>query len=198
MGKKPPGARNILRRIDFNAPVILGMAMLSFALLVLNTLLGGRLFRVFAAYYSGYQDIWMYPRLLTYALMHQNLSHYTANFMMILVIGPMVEGRYGSKRLMIMMLVTAFVTGLLHVLFSHGTSLVGASGIVFMLIILASFANLREGKLPLTVLLVAVLYIGNEVVTGLSTHDAVSQIGHIIGGVCGGVFGFVYRRQPSG
>lgn len=190
-------AGGLLRRIDFNAPVILGMALISFILLLLSTLVGDRIARMFAAYNSGFLDIWMYPRLLTHVLVHQNLAHYAGNFMMILAIGPMVEERYGSKRLLGMIAVTAFVTGLFHVLFSHNTMLMGASGIAFMLIILASFANLREGKLPLTVILVAVLYIGNEIVTGLTTQDSISHITHILGGLCGGVFGFLYRDKRA-
>lgn len=195
MEKKKPRAAGLLGKIDFNAPVILGMTLVSFALLVLGGLLGGRLNRMFATYYSGYLDIWMYPRLITGALMHRDLSHFAGNFMMILAIGPMVEERYGSKRLLGMMLITAFVTGLFHVVFSQHTMLMGASGIVFMLIILASFANLREGRLPLTVVLVAALYLGNEIIEGLTVHDSVSHISHILGGICGGVFGFYYRNS---
>lgn len=192
MQSKKPGTW--LRRIDFNAPVILGMALLSLCLLGLNALLGGRLDRMFAAYYTSFLDLWMYPRLLTHVLMHQSLSHYTGNFLMILAIGPMVEEKYGSRQLLVMIVITALITGLFHVIFSHRTMLMGASGIVFMLILLASFANIREGSLPLTVLLVAALYIGNEIIAGVTTRDSISHISHILGGLCGAGFGFVLHR----
>lgn len=195
MDKK--GVRGALGKIDFNAPVILGMALVSLALLGLNALLGGGLNRVFAAYYTSFGDIWMYARLFTHELMHQDLAHYTNNFLMILAIGPMVEEKYGAKRLLLMIAVTSVVTGLVHIIFSHNTMLLGASGIVFMLILLASFANLREGKLPLTVILVAVLYIGNEVVAGITTRDTVSHVSHIVGGLCGAAFGFYFKGKKA-
>lgn len=189
------GRGNLLGRLDFNSPVILGMALVSLILLGLNAVLNGALNRVFAAYYTSWLDIWMYLRLFTHVLMHSGLSHYAGNFMMILAIGPMVEEKYGSLRLLEMIAITAFVTGLIHVIFSPNTMLMGASGIVFMLILLASFANFREGKLPLTFLLVAVLYIGNEVISGITTHDSVSHISHILGGLCGAGFGFLLRGK---
>lgn len=189
------GTKNPLARIDFNAPVILSMTIVSLLLLGLNALLGGALTRMFAAYYSGYLDIFMYLRLFTHVLMHQNLSHFTSNFLMILAIGPMVEEKYGSVRLLEMIAITSFATGLVHVLLSHSTLLVGASGIVFMLILLASFANMQEGKIPLTVILVGVLYIGNEVIAGITTRDSVSHLSHILGGLCGAAFGFAFHRK---
>lgn len=195
-GTKKEG-RAFFSRIDFNAPVILSMTLLSLALLGLNALLGHALDRVFGAYFTRYGDLWMYLRLFTHAFMHQNMAHYAGNFMMILAIGPMVEEKYGSTRLLIMILATSFITGLFHIIFSHGTLLMGASGIVFMLILLASFANMREGKLPLTVILVAVLYIGNEIVSGIGASDQVSHISHILGGLCGAGFGFLYGRRAQ-
>lgn len=187
--------RNLLGRIDFNAPTILGMTLVSLILLIANALLGGGLNRVFGAYFTAYGDIWMYPRLFTHVLMHQNLSHYTGNFLMILAIGPMVEEKYGSGPLLGMIAITAFVTGLVHIIFSHYTLLMGASGVVFMLILLASFANMREGHIPLTVILVGVLYLGTEVIEGITTHDTISHVSHILGGLCGAAFGFLYQKR---
>lgn len=189
--------RGLLGRIDINAPVTLGLTAVSLVLLCLNALLGGALNRIFAAYFTAYTDIWMYPRLLTHVLMHQDMAHFSSNFIMILTIGPMVEEKYGSRRLLAMMAACALVTGLIHVIFSRGTMLLGASGIVFMLILLASFANIRAGKLPLTVLLVGTLYIGNEVVAGLASRDAVSHVSHIAGGLCGAAFGFRYKGETK-
>ncbi|MBY0424341.1 MAG: rhomboid family intramembrane serine protease, partial [Cytophagales bacterium] len=75
--------------------------------------------------------------------------------------------------------------------------LLGASGIVFMMILLASFGNMRSGKIPLTFLMVLVLYIGQEFFA-LGKNDQVAHYAHIIGGLCGGVFGFVFYRQKGG
>lgn len=182
-------------RIDFNAPVILAMTGISLLFLLLNTITGGWINAISAAYYTAWTNPWMYPRLFTHIFAHANLTHYTGNFLMILAVGPMVEEKYGSAHLAAMIGITALITGLIHVAFFPNTAVIGASGIVFMLILLASFTNIQHGKLPLTVLLVGVLYIGNEVITGLTATDNISRISHIVGGLCGAAFGFIHHYK---
>ena len=179
--------------IAVNAPVIIGMAALSLVMLIADIAAGGGMIRLFAAYRTSIADPMQYLRLFTHVLIHADTAHYAGNFMMILAIGPMVEEKYGSKRLCLMIAKTALITGLGTVLFFPGTAVVGASGIVFMLILLASFTNIRQGKLPLTVLLVAVLYLGNEILAGLFTVDNISRLSHIVGGLCGAGFGAVFH-----
>jgi len=181
--------------IDINAPFILGMAALSLAALLLDMIPGVEMVRLFAAYRSSVTDPMQYLRLFSHVLMHADVSHYVANFMMILAIGPMVEEKYGNRRLLLMTIITALITGLVTVLFFPQNAVVGASGIVFMMILLASFTNIRQGKLPITVPLVAVLYIGNEILLGLFTVSNVSRISHIVGGLCGACFGIIFNSQ---
>ena len=94
-----------------------------------------------------------------------------------------------------MILITALITGLINIFFSPNTAVIGASGLVFMLILLASFVNVRAGAIPVTVILVAVLYIGQEIVTGLTTKDTISQLSHVIGGLCGTAFGIIFHKK---
>ncbi|MBR2991261.1 MAG: rhomboid family intramembrane serine protease, partial [Solobacterium sp.] len=86
---------------------------------------------------------------------------------------------------------TALVTGLIHNFFFHG-ALMGSSGICFAFILLASVTGRQKG-VPLTLILVALFWIGNEIYTGLTVHDQISQITHIIGGVCGGMTGLFLK-----
>jgi uncharacterized membrane protein YdcZ (DUF606 family) len=65
----------------------------------------------------------------------------------------------------------------------------GASGVVFMMILLASFTNFSEGEIPLTFILILILYIGREVFNSFR-QDNISEFAHIIGGLCGSLFGF--------
>lgn len=188
--------------IHFNAPVILGMTAVSLLVLLANYLTRGGANSLFAAYRTSWADPFQYLRLFTHVLAHSSFSHYSGNFLMILAIGPMVEEKYGSRRLLLMIAVTALITGLIHVLFFRG-ALVGASGIVFMLILLASFTNIQEGTIPVTVVLVGVLYIGNEIFAGLTTVDNISRLSHIVGGLCGAGFGYRHhsdklrRKKPA-
>jgi len=93
------------------------------------------------------------------------------------------------------MLATALLTGILTItLFSYGV--LGASGIVFMLIILSSVTNFKKGELPVTFVLVVFLYLGKEIIQSLNP-DQVSQFGHIIGGIFGGIFGFFYSKNKA-
>ena len=105
--------------------------------------------------------------------------------------------KYGSRNLLMTILVTALVTGLVQFIFFPGTALLGASGVVFMMIVLNSFTEMRRGGIPLTMLLVVALYLGNEVVDGLSESDNISQMTHIVGGLCGIVFGFSLARAKK-
>ena len=73
--------------------------------------------------------------------------------------------------------------------------LLGASGIVFMLIMLASLSGF-SGGIPVTMLLVAALYLGQQVYDIIFAHDNVANFMHIVGGVCGTAFGYVYAMLP--
>ena len=72
----------------------------------------------------------------------------------------------------------------------------GASGIVFMLIMLASLSGF-SGGIPVTMLLVAALYLGQQVYDILFAHDNVANFMHIVGGICGTGFGYVYALRPK-
>jgi len=181
--------------IDLNAPVILWLTMIALAMLILDYITPIDMRMLFGVRRTSFLDPMQYVRLFSYAVVHADIGHYVGNFMMMLAIGPMVEEKYGSKQLLIITLITTLITGLVSVIFFPGNVGVGASAIVFMLILMASFTNIRQGRLPITVLLVAILYIGNEIIMGLFVVDNVSRISHIIGGLCGAVSGIIVHKR---
>jgi len=183
--------------IDLNAPFILWLMGLALAALVVDLLTGGFIRTTFAARRTSFTDPMQYIRVFSYVIVHADAAHFVGNFMMILAIGPMVEEKYSSSRLCAATVVTTLVTGLGSVIFFPNVALVGASGIVFMLILLASFTNVRQGKLPITVILVALLYLGNEIFQGLFNPSNVSRIGHIVGGLCGAAFGMLFHSKKT-
>ena len=79
-------------------------------------------------------------------------------------------------------------------LFFPGTALMGASGIVFMMIIISSLGGMRGG-IPITLILVFVIYIGGEIYNGITTNDNISQITHIVGGIIGAIMGIGMRAR---
>ncbi len=187
---------NIFKKIQYNAPVTLTYALLGLLVLGAAYLSKGESnILLFSVYRAEWNDPLTYFRLIGHVFGHANFQHYASNFIMILLIGPILEEKYGSMRLFFLMFVTAIITGLLNVLFFPTTMLMGASGIVFMLIILSSFVNLQRGKIPVTLVLIIAIYIGQEITSGLLQADNVSQVTHVIGGICGAVFGYLINKK---
>ena len=189
--------KKLLSKIEINSPLILWYAGICLVVVIFGyATLGSSTTQLFTCYRTSITDPMMYLRMFTYALGHSNISHYLNNFFMIMLIGPMLEEKYGSKQLLIMMLITAFIGGAVNVLITTD-GLVGASGIVFMMITLSSCSSLKSGKIPLTMLIVVVIYLGQEIISGISASDHVSQLTHILGGICGVGFGLYYARPAK-
>jgi membrane associated rhomboid family serine protease len=180
-------------RFSYNAPFVLTFTILA----AIIRLLGDNFTSVFFAV-GNTMDLYNpldYWRLFSHAAGHANWEHYINNFLFILIIGPSLEEKYGTKQLLFMSFVTALITGVLNVLFmSQG--LLGASGIVFMMIILGSFANAQSGTIPLTFVLVATLFLGKEVIN-IFQENNISEFAHIIGGAFGSLFGFMGNSTLS-
>lgn len=182
-------------RFQYNSPVVLTFALLALGTLLLQKLSGGwTTMKFFSVYRSSLADFWTYPRFVLHVLGHTGYSHYIGNMMMILVVGPPLEEKYGSRSLLLAIFLTALISGMVQWLFFPGTALLGASGIVFMMIVMSSLSGMKEGCIPITLILALVLYVGREVVDGVVLSDNVSQLTHIIGGMCGALFGLSVRR----
>ncbi|BDD05413.1 rhomboid family intramembrane serine protease [Aureibacter tunicatorum] len=181
-------------KVTYNSPVVLTYAFLSVIVMILGYMTGFRSMSYFmVGSHMDFLNPLDYFRLFSHVLGHSNWSHLLGNFTFILLLGPLLEEKYGSKQLLVMILFTALITGILNILlFDHG--LLGASGIVFMMILLSSIVNAQEHTIPLTFILVAVLFLGKEVFD-IFKNDQVSQFAHIIGGVCGAVFGFFALKK---
>jgi membrane associated rhomboid family serine protease len=184
-------------RIKYNAPTVLTFALLcALVLLLSHTLIPNLAERWFMVpgrgnFNAGSFRNWV--TLFTHIMGHANWSHLINNFTIILLVGPMLEENYGSDELLIMIVITALVTGVLNVLLFR-SSLMGASGVVFMMILLSSFTNFSKGEIPLTFILVLILYMGVQLLNSLSS-DNISQFAHIIGGLCGSFFGFLRQGK---
>ncbi len=183
-----------LKKFDYNAPVILTFSLICLAVLGLSILTGGSSNDLlFCTYRDSLTNPLMYVRLFGHVLGHAGWDHFLGNITYILLIGPMLESRYGSKVMLEMILITAFVTGVINNLF-FSSGLLGASGIVFMLIVLASIANVRDNRIPITFILCVVIWIGGQIMESFSA-DNISQLTHIVGGILGGFYGWFLRND---
>jgi membrane associated rhomboid family serine protease len=182
-------------RLQYNSPVVLTFALLALGVLLLGSYTGGRSTqRLFCVYRSSLTDLLTYPRFFTHVLGHSSFAHYAGNITLMLVIGPTLEERYGSRTILLSIIFTAFISGLLQWILFPGTALLGASGIVFMMILMASLGGMRSGGIPLTLVLVFAIYIGQEIVSAVNATDNISHLTHIIGGICGAVIGVGLRK----
>lgn len=179
-------------KISYNAPVVLSFALISFLVLILGILTGNfTTSLLFSVYRSSPLHPAFYVRLFGHVLGHSGWEHYIGNMTLFLLAGPMLEEKYGSRRLLLLIAITAFVTALVNILLFPHTALLGASGIVFMMITLSSITGVKNGKIPLTLILVSILYLGDQIFSGLFVKDNISQLSHITGGVLGIVYGFL-------
>lgn len=192
-------ARDMRKRViklQFNAPVILLFTFAALAAWVFGNITGGwSTQKFFSVYRCAMSDPWGYVRLFGHVLGHSGWNHYMNNIVMLLVVGPPLEEKYGSWPMLWCILFTALVSGVVHIVWDPNTALLGASGVVFMLIMLSSLAGMRDGAIPITLILVAVLYLGGELVAAFTGQDSVSQLTHIVGGLCGTFLGFLMARR---
>lgn len=180
-------------KVKFNSPVVLSIAMICTVIYLANWISAGTL-NPFLALRPEFGSAFI-PNALTYAFTHANFDHLLGNLAIFLLIGPSLEQRYGWRKYLLMTLACAVLTAVIHVLF-FDVYLLGLSGVVFMNIILASFTNVSRGEVPLTFIIVLILFIGREVVDAFR-DDQVSQFAHILGGMVGSVFGLLGTGSRS-
>ena len=185
-------------KITNNAPVVLGFALACFAVLILGFLPGGKSSRLlFMTYRSSLTNPLTYVRFFTHVLGHNGWAHYIGNMSYILLLGPMLEEKYCGAKILEGIGITALVTGIVNFIFFPSVALCGASGVVFAFILLTSFANFRQGEIPLTFILVAVVFIGQQVAEGLFVRDNISNLSHIVGGLVGAGAGYALNMHKK-
>ncbi|TAG02140.1 MAG: rhomboid family intramembrane serine protease [Cytophagia bacterium] len=202
-------------RITYNSPVVLTYTLICTVIILLDTPFSsstavngkvvqgaGEICKNFFMVYpfgSPFMELTnplAYFRLFSHALGHAGWEHLVGNFTFILLLGPILEEKYGSKMVTTMIFITALTTGILNAFFFQ-SGLLGASGIVFMMILLVSFTNAKRGTIPLTFILIAVLFLGKEIYSAVFVNNQTSEFAHIIGGLFGGFFGYMVNNMPE-
>ena len=183
-------------KITFNAPVVLSLAAISFVATLLNYVTGGASGRVlFMTYHSPLSSPMTWVRAFTHIFGHADWTHLIGNMSYLLLLGPMLEEKYSSQTLAGVIAVTAVVTSVVNYIFFPGIALCGASGVVFAFILLSSFTEFREGEIPVTFILVAVFFLGQQIYDGITVRDNISNMAHIVGGIIGGLLGYGLNKK---
>lgn len=182
--------------IKYNSPVVLTFILISAAVMICKSMGLGFIHSLFVLQ-PGFNPInpFAYFRLFSHVLGHADWNHLIGNTTYLVLVGPILEEKYGSSSMAFMIFMTALVTGILNTMF-FSTGLLGASGIVFMMIILVSFVNYKENQIPLTFIIVAFLYLGAEL-KDIFKDDHISRFAHLLGGLVGAAFGFVLPNKKN-
>ena len=186
-------------KFDYNSTVIISYLVISLGAWFLNIITRGLSNKLlFTSYRSSPLNPLTYIRLFTHSIGHKDLDHLISNFLYILLVGPMIEEKYGSINLLAMLLITSLVIALFNIIFNDYI-ITGASGNVYMLIVLSSFSNISEGKIPITVILICIFYVISEIKKSLlEGNKKIYHDGHLIGALCGLIFGFLFLKYPNG
>lgn len=185
-------------RVTFNSPVVLTFVFLCFVATLLGVLSKQQLtYDLFRTRGSSLTNPMTYVRMFTHVIGHSGWTHFIGNMSYILLLGPLLEEKYGGKNIIEVICITAIVTAILNRIFFANIALCGASGVVFAFILLSSMTSFRDGEIPITFILVAVIYIGQQVYDGIVVDDNVSNLSHVLGGVIGAVSGFVYNKEKK-
>jgi len=184
-------------KITYNAPVVLSLSILSIVVMGITSTFDGNFASDHFASRGNirWNNLSQLAGLISHIAGHANWGHLTGNVMFILLLGPLLEERYGSGKMLLLILITAFTTGIANALF-FDSGIMGASGIVFMMILLSSLVNFKSGEVPLTFVVIAILFFSKEIFSAI-TEDNISQFAHIMGGVCGSLFGFSSKGRSA-
>lgn len=182
-------------RISFNSPAVLifsGICLLAMALDMITA--GASTNSLFSVYHSSLLNPLTYVRFIGHVFGHADWNHLMGNLMYILILGPMIEEKYGTSNTVFLVLATALITGLINFFLFPAVRLLGASGVVFAMILLASITSFKSRSIPLTFILVAVLYIGQQVYQAIMVQGNISYMAHIVGGAVGAALGFLMNH----
>ncbi len=183
-------------RITFNSPAVLGFVLACLLVTALGVMTGEKMTRMFfMSYHTSFKDPLMYVRLFIHVLGHSGWDHFLANATYLLLIGTMLEEKYGSKLIIEIIVITALATGLINNIFFTNVALCGASGVVFAFILLASFTGFRAKEIPLTFILIAIIFLGQQVYEAVMVHDDISNMAHIVGGIVGATIGYEINKR---
>ena len=183
----------IITKFDYNAPVILTYFFICLIILMIDKLCKGKFSATFFTTYKN--DSLLNPltyfKLISHSLGHADWDHLYSNFIKILLIGPLIEEKYGSINLLIAMILTSLIIGIVNKILGKG-GILGASGVAYMLILLSSFVNMENGKIPITLTLIILFFVVDEVIKLFRRKkDRVSHLGHITGAICGIILGML-------
>ncbi|MCQ2499131.1 MAG: rhomboid family intramembrane serine protease [Lachnospiraceae bacterium] len=185
-------------KVTLNSPIILVFVALCFIATLLNYITNGATNDfMFSTYRNSFLSPMTWIRSFTHVFGHADWGHLVGNVSYLLLLGPMLEEKYKKSHLIEVIVITALITSLFNAAFFSTAHLCGASGVVFAFIMLSSFTSFREGELPITFILVVLFFVGQQIFEGVTSYNNISYMAHIVGGIVGAVFGYLFNKRRA-
>jgi GlpG protein len=109
-------------KISNNAPVTLGFAFVSFVQILVASLTHGAGTSLFVSPHTfDFFSIQSWFASVLHVVGHANFEHFSGNILFIMLLGPMVEEKYGSTQLLFMIIGTAIATSVVNSLLLSGS-----------------------------------------------------------------------------
>ncbi len=140
-------------------------------------------------------SIFDYLTIFTHLFGSKNAYTLLINTAYILLLSPRIEQAYGKGLLSLMFIITAFITGVLSTLFVS-THVMGAQGIVFLLLLLNILADAKTKTIPITIIFSSLLYV-SFITFDSTTIGVAEKITPFIGSLCASIFGFIDFHEQT-
>lgn len=185
----------IINGFQYNSVVILSYFFICVAIWLIDLLTKGKFAnKFFRTKRSSLLNPLTYFRLFSHSLGHCDWDHLSCNFIKILLIGPSLEEKYGSFNILMMIIITSGIIGIVNSIFSNSW-VRGASGVLYMMIVLSSFVNVQAGKIPFTLVLILLFFVLDDIIKLFTKKDDdISYLGHVTGAICGLAFGIMFYK----
>lgn len=194
--------KNSLKFI-FDSPVVLVFSVVSAVIfisdLILKLNLSEKIFECPGAKSVpafDFKSALSYVKLVIYPFGGENSTSFFLNIGFILLLGPVLEERYGSIMLALMIFITSLVGGVLTACVST-FGIYGCGGIVFMMIILSVLSVFIKKQLPVSWIFIFALYLAFSLFSGKKIsgfmpfmQNNVPVFIQLASGICGSLFGF--------
>ena len=135
-----------------------------------------------------------YITILTHCFGTTDIISLLINMVLLLIMGPAVEERYGSPLLILMSFIAVLLTGVLTACISS-TPVTGAASLVLLFIFLSSIQAFQKKQLQFSWMLVIAFYIAKDIIKGPFGKDFLDLLMpiliNLLAGIAGSLFGFL-------
>ena len=171
--------------------VTIGYFLICFLIFILNALFKNKVTSFLKIRRGSIFNPMNFIRLVTSGFCHTDFTHFRNNFVFILLLGPILEEKFGSLVFLEMLFITTVVSSLFHLLF-YDSSAIGASDNVYMMVSLCGICCATDEKIPITFVLLFLFFVLGEIILMFFyiIWDSVGHDGHVVGALCGIVFGY--------